>query len=110
MEYITSFPGYFVDFVQSLGTVQLIAGGVVALFFGIAAATIGSAIFLPVVATIVYLAVEAVLPALASRASVAVPVFDAALLQRAVALYIVFLVAMGVVFGVKKAILGLSGK
>jgi hypothetical protein len=107
MEYVTSFPGYLVHYVQGFGTQQLIVAVVVALFFGIAAARIIGAILLPVISAIVFLAVLAVTPTVLSHAPIAVPAFDADLLKKAVALYIVFLVTSGIVFGIKKAILGL---
>jgi hypothetical protein len=105
MEYVTSFPGYLVNYVESFGTLELIEAVVVALFFGIAAVRIVGAILLPVVSAIVFLAVVAITPAVVSHASIAIPAFDVALLKQVVALYIVFLVASGIVFGIKKAVL-----
>lgn len=87
----------------------LAAAGVIALFFGLAASCIAAAIFLPILATIVYLAAEHFLPLIDGKDLPAF-VFDHAFWVKAVSMYVVFLVAGGVVFGIKKAILAIVKK
>jgi len=109
MDVLAGFPAHFLSFVKSLNLTQLIEVGVIALFFGMAAPGVISVIFLPVVATIVYLAVDAVVPVVSQNAALVVPAFDHALLVKSLSLYALFLIAVIVVFAVKKIILGLRG-
>ena len=108
MDIFTDFPKHFVDFVHHLNTIQMIEGGVIALFFGAATGTIIGLFVAPILAAVVYIAAEAVIPPLLHHASIAMPAFDKALLQEAITLYIVFLVAIVVVFAIKKAILAVT--
>lgn len=115
MEYVQPFIDAFLDLLKALSNTAdptlLISASVIALFFGLAASCIAGAIFLPVVSTIVYLAVEHFVPALLAHKEIpAFPDFDMALLHKAVAVYVVMLVAGGVVFGIKKAVLNLFNK
>jgi hypothetical protein len=107
METLANFPAFVADFVRTFGQLQLIEAVVIALFFGIAAETVIGVVFLPVAASIVFLAADVVLTALTSHLPIDVPSFDAALLEKGIALYVLFLVSMAIVFGVKKAVLGL---
>jgi hypothetical protein len=109
MHILTAFPGYFLGYVKGLGLSQLIEVGVIALFFGMAAPGVASVIFLPIVAVIVYLAVDAVVPVVLHNAPLVVPAFDNALLEKAVALYVLLLAACIVVFAIKKIVLGIRG-
>jgi zinc transporter ZupT len=97
-----------VDFVHHLSTVQLIVGGVIALFFGVATGTVIGLFLAPILAAVVYIAADAVIPPLLHHATFAMPHFDKALLHEAITLYIVFFVAILVVFVVKKAILAVT--
>jgi hypothetical protein len=110
MDIVTSFPAYFLSYVHTLYVMpNIIYAGVIALFFGIVTARMAGVLFVPVIATIVYIAAQIVIPAVMHHAEIVAPVFNLALAKQAVALYIVFLVADTVVFGVKKAILAVIG-
>lgn len=109
MDVLTSFPAYFIDFVHHYTQIQLIQVVVIALFFGVATGTIAGVIVVPILAAIVEIAADAVVPALLHHASIVVPVFDLALLKKGIALYVVFLAAILVVFAIKKAILAIRG-
>jgi hypothetical protein len=105
MDIITDFPKHFVDFVHHLSTLQLIIGGVIALFFGVATGTIIGLFVAPILAAVLYIAADAVIPPLLHHTSLVMPAFDKALLHEAVTLYFAFLVAIAVVFVIKKVIL-----
>ncbi len=106
MDIVTSFPAYFMDFVKTLEVAPAYYYvAVIALFFGIVTARAGGVFFVPVLAAVVYIAAQQVVPALIHHAEITVPVFDLALAKKVVALYVVFLVLDTVVFAVKKAIL-----
>jgi hypothetical protein len=106
MDVVTSFPAYFVGFVHTLPVMPtIIYVGVIALFFGIVTARLPGVLFIPVLAAIVYIAAQQVIPPLLHHTEIAIPVFNLALAKLAVALYVVFLVLDTVVFGIKKAIL-----
>lgn len=110
MDIVTSFPAYFCSYVHTLYVMpNVIYAGVIALFFGIVTARLAGVFFVPVIATIVYIAAQAVIPAVINHAEIVVPAFDLALAKQAVALYVVFLVVDTVVFGIKKAILAVIG-
>jgi hypothetical protein len=110
MEVITSFPVYFMDNLHAVMAMpNCIYAGVIALFFGIVTARFPGVLFVPVVAAIVYLAALAVIPQLLAHAAIVAPVFDKALLKEGIALYVLFLVADTVVFGIKKAVMAIMG-
>lgn len=108
MDIITDFPKHLVDFVHHLSTLQMIIGGVIALFFGAATGTIIGLFVAPILAAVVYIAVDAVIPPLLHHATLVMPAFDKALLHEAITLYVVFFVAIVVVFVIKKAILAVT--
>jgi membrane-anchored protein YejM (alkaline phosphatase superfamily) len=108
MDIITEFPKHFVDFVHHLSTLQMIMGGVIALFFGAATGTVIGLFLAPILAAVVYIAADAAIPPLLHHTSFVMPVFDKALLQEAVMLYVAFLLAIAVVFVIKKAILAVT--
>ena len=105
MDIITEFPKHLCDFVHHLNTIQLITGGVIALFFGVATGTIIGVLVAPILAALVYIAADAVIPALMNHTPFAMPAIDKALLHEAIFLYVAFLVVIVVVFVIKKAIL-----
>lgn len=110
MDVVTSFPTYFCDFVHGLAVAPAYYYvAVIALFFGIVTRRVGGAFFTPIIAAVVYLAALQVVPALLHHAEIVTPAFDLALAKQLVALYIVFLVLDGIVFGIKKAILAILG-
>jgi zinc transporter ZupT len=108
MDIFNDFPKHLVDFVHHLSTLQLIVGGVIALFFGMATGTIIGLFLAPVLAAVVYIAADAVIPPLLHHTSFVMPAFDKALLQEAIELYVAFFVAILVVFVIKKAILAVT--
>ena len=108
MDILTDFPKHFVDFVHHLSTIQMIEGGVIALFFGTATGTIVGLFVAPILAAVLYIAAEAVIPPLLHHTSFAMPAFDKALLQEAITLYVLFLLAIAVVFVIKKVILAVT--
>ena len=106
MHIVTSFPPYFVGFLHSLlVSPTYIYVAVIALFFGLITKQFAGVIFIPVLATVVFLAAQAVGPVVLNHAALAIPAFDLALAKTAVAAYIVFLVLDTVVFAIKKLIL-----
>ncbi|MGC9953677.1 MAG: hypothetical protein ABSD21_05325 [Rhizomicrobium sp.] len=107
MELITDFPKYLVDFVQHLDMLHMVIGGVIALLLGVATGTIVGLFVTPVLASVVYIAVDAVLPML-HRAAPVMPAFDKALLHEAITLYVAFFVVILVVFLIKKTILAVN--
>jgi len=110
MDVITSFPTYFMDYVHTVMAMpNCIYAGVIALFFGIVTARAPGVVFVPVVAAVVYIAALAVIPPLLAHADIVAPVFDKALLEKGIALYVIFLVADTVVFAIKKAIMAIFG-
>ena len=109
MDIITGLPGYLTGFIHHLDHYHMIQAGVIALFFGIAAASIVGVIVVPVIAAIVYIAADTLIPPLLHHATIVMPAFDKALLQEGVALYVFFLVAVAIIFAIKKAILSVTG-
>jgi hypothetical protein len=110
MDVVTSFPAFFCDYVHGLLVMpNIIYVGVIALFFGIVTARFPGVIFVPVVAAIVYLAAQAVIPPLLHHGEIVMPAFNLALVKQAVALYVVFLVVDTIIFAIKKAILAITG-
>ena len=110
MEIVTSFHTYFVSFLHGLlVSPAYIYVGVIALFFGLITKRFAGVIFVPVVATAVYLAVLTLAPVIVNHAALTPPVFDLAYAKLALASYIVFLVLGAVVFAIKKLILKLVG-
>jgi hypothetical protein len=110
MDIVTTFPSYFIAYVHSLLVMPAyIYVGVIALFFGITTARLPGVLFAPVIAAIVYIAAQAVIPPLLHHAEIVTPALDVALAKQAVALYVVFLVLDTVVFGIKKAIQAITG-
>ena len=108
MDIINQFPTHFLDFVHHLTLMQHIVLGLVALFFGVATGTVIGLFLAPILATIVYIAADAVIPPLMNHTSFVMPAFDKALAHEAVFLYIAFFVAILIVFLVKKAILAVT--
>ncbi len=102
MEIINNLPKYIVDFVHHLSMLQLIASGVIALFFGVATGSVIGLFLAPILAAIVYIAADAAIPPLMHHTPMVMPHFDKALLQEALALYVVFFVMILIVFAVKK--------
>lgn len=109
MDIITGLPAYLTGFVHHLDQYHMIQAGVIALFFGIAASSIAGVIIVPAIAAIVYIAADALIPPLMHHTTITMPVFDKALLQEFVALYVFFLVAVAIVFAIKKAIMSVTG-
>jgi hypothetical protein len=110
MDIVTSFPTYYMDFVHGLMVApNYIYVGVIALFFGVVAVRLPGVLFLPVLAAIVYVAAQIVIPAVVHHTAIVTPVFDLALAKKLVALYIVFLIVDTVVFAIKKAVLAVIG-
>jgi membrane-anchored protein YejM (alkaline phosphatase superfamily) len=108
MDVINDFPKHLVDFVHHLSTLQLIMGGVIALFFGVATGTVIGLFLAPILAAVVYIAADAVIPPLLHHTSFVMPAFDKALLHEAIKLYILFFVVVLVVFLIKKAVLAVT--
>jgi hypothetical protein len=110
MDVITSFPAYFFDYLHTVVAMpNIIYAGVIALLFGIMTARTPGVIFSPVIAAIVYIAALAVIPPLLAHTGIVAPAFDKALLEKGIALYVIFLVADTVVFGIKKAVMAIFG-
>jgi hypothetical protein len=109
MDIITSFHTHFIDFLHHLDHYHMIQGAIIALFFGVVVGSLPGLIIVPVLAAIVYIAADAVIPPLMNHGHIVMPVFDKALLQEGVTLYVAFLVAIVVVFAVKKLILSIRG-
>jgi hypothetical protein len=104
MDIITEFPKHFVDFVHHLSTIQMIIGVVIALVLGWATGGIIGLFVMPVLAAVVYIAADAVIPPLMHHTPLVMPALDKALLHKAITLYFVFLVAIIVVFAIKKVV------
>jgi len=109
MDFITSLPAHVTDFVHHLDHYHMIQGAIIALFFGVAVGSIPGVIIVPLIAAIVYIAADAVIPPLLHHTPIVMPAFDKALLHEGITLYIVFLVAIVVVFAIKKLILSIRG-
>jgi hypothetical protein len=75
---------------------------VIALFFGLITNKFAGVIFIPVLATAVFIAAEVIGPVVIKDAALTVPAFDLAFATMAVACYGVFLVLDTIVFGIKK--------
>ena len=106
MEIVTSFPAYFVAYAHTLAVMPtIIYVGVIALFFGLITKDFGGMIFTPLVAGLIFLAVQIVEPVFVKHTALAFPAMDLAFAKLAVAVYLVFLVLDTVVFLVKKLIL-----
>jgi hypothetical protein len=110
MDIITGLPAYLQQFVHGLDHYHMIQAAVIALFFGIAASSIAGVIIVPVIAAIVYIAADAVIPPLLHHTAIAMPMFDKHMLQEALALYVFFLVAVAIIFVVKKLVLAVTGR
>ncbi len=110
MDVVTSFPAYFISFAHGLAVMPTIVYvGVIALFFGLVTKDFAGVIFTPVVAGLIFLAVQLVEPVVVKHAPLAFPALDLAFAKLAVAVYVVFLVLDLVVFLVKKVILKITG-
>jgi hypothetical protein len=108
MDFLTGFPGYFVNFLTDIITApHVFYAAVVALFFGLATASKPGLLFVPVIAAIVYVAALAVGPVVIGHAKLVVPALDVALFRQLLAAYLVFLVADAIVYIVKKYLLRL---
>ncbi|MDE2135085.1 MAG: hypothetical protein KGM97_05350 [Alphaproteobacteria bacterium] len=105
MEIVSNLPKYIVDFVHHLGMLHMVMGVVIALFFGVATGSVIGLFLAPILAAIVYIAADAVVPSLMHHTPLVMPHFDKALLQEALALYVVFFVMILIVFAVKKVFL-----
>lgn len=110
MDVIMGLPAYLTGFIHHLDQYHLIQAGVIALFFGFAASGIAGVIVTPILAAIVYIAADTVIPPLLHHASIAMPVFDKAMLQEGVALYVFFLIGIAIVFAVKKGVMAVTGQ
>ena len=104
MDVITTFPTYFV---AGLHQIDPIYGVIIALFFGVATATVVGVIVSPILAAIVYIAAKAIIPPLIHHTALVMPTFDKVLLKEGLVLYVAFLIAVAVVFAVKKLILSM---
>jgi hypothetical protein len=103
MEVVTSFPTYFVGFLHTLYVMPtLVYVAVIALFFGLITNKFAGVIIIPILATAVFVAAQAIGPVFVSHADLVTPAFDLAFAKMAAASYVVFLVLDTVVFGVKK--------
>jgi hypothetical protein len=109
MDIITGFPAYFKDFLHHLDHFHMIQGAVIALFFGVATASIAGVIIVPIIAALVYIAADAVIPPLMNHTTIMMPTFDTALLKEGIALYVAFLLAIAIVFAIKKVVLSIRG-
>jgi hypothetical protein len=110
MDIVTSYPAYFITFVHSLLVMPtIIYVGVIALFFGLVTKDFAGVIFTPIVAGVIFLAVQLVEPVVVKHAPLAFPAMDMAFAKLAVAVYITFLVLDLVVFLVKKLVLKITG-
>ncbi len=107
MDIITDFPKHMCDFVHHLSTIQMIIGVVIALILGWATGSLIGLFLMPILAAAVYIAADAVIPPLLHHTPLVMPAFDKAMLQEAVVLYVAFLVAIIVVFAIKKVILAI---
>ncbi|MGA7675305.1 MAG: hypothetical protein WCA78_09705 [Rhizomicrobium sp.] len=108
MDLINEFLKHITDFLHHLSALQLIIGGVIALFFGVATGTIIGLFVAPVLATVVYIAADAMIPPLLHHTALVMPVFNKALLHEAITLYVAFFVVILVVFVIKKAVLAVT--
>ncbi len=105
MDVVTSFPAYFVGFLHTLYVMPtLVYVAVIALFFGLITKKFAGVIFIPVLATAVFVAAQAIGPVVISHADLVMPAFDLAFAKLAVASYLVFLVLDTVVFAIKKLV------
>jgi hypothetical protein len=105
MEIVTTYPAYFVGFLHTLPhlpTVLYVA--VIALFFGLITKHFAGVIFIPVLATAIFIAAQTIGPVVLEHASLTVPAMNLEFAKLVVASYVVFLVLDTVVFGVKKLV------
>lgn len=110
MEIIQSFPAFFVGYVHSLPVMPtIIYVAIIALFFGLITQRLAGVIIVPILATAIFIAAQIIMPVVLNHAVLAAPVFDLAFAKLAVAGYIVFLVLDTVVFAIKKLILKIVG-
>lgn len=108
MDIVTSFPAYFVGYLHTLQVMPVcVYAAVIALFFGLITKRFAGVIFIPVLATVVFIAAQAVGPVVINHAALAVPAFDLSFVKMAVATYAVFLVLDTVVFAIKKLIVAI---
>lgn len=106
MDVITSFPSYFQTDAQSI---SLLYAGIIALFFGLANASVAGLFVVSAFAAVVYIAAQAVVPPLISHTPIVMPVLDKVLLEQGLVLYVVFFAAILVVYIAKKSVLGIIG-
>ncbi|MBU6298086.1 MAG: hypothetical protein KGJ79_06440 [Alphaproteobacteria bacterium] len=109
MGFIASFHTFLREFLHHLDQYHLIQAAVIALFFGMATASIIGLFIVPAVAALVYIAADTLIPPLMHHTPIMMPAMNMALLQEGIALYIIMLVAMAVVFTIKKLILNIRG-
>jgi hypothetical protein len=107
MDVITSFHAYFREFLHGMDHYHLIQAAIIALFFGMATASITGLFIVPIVAALVYIGADTIIPPLMHHTPIVMPAMNAALLKEGIALYIIMLIAMAVVFTIKKVILNI---
>ena len=91
-------------FFANLRGIDPVYAGVIALFFGLLTTRIIGVFVLPAVAAAVYIAAQAILPSLFGHAPVVALDFDKDMVELAITLYFVFLVANTTVFAIKSAL------
>jgi hypothetical protein len=105
MEIVTSFPTYFVGFLHTLPVMPTVVYvAVIALFFGLITNKFAGVIVIPVLAAAIFIVAQVIGPVVLGHAALVVPAIDLAFAKLAVAAYVVFLVLDTVVFAVKKLI------
>ena len=106
MQYVNEFVAYF----QAAWPTFLVLGqplyqlAAIAVILGLLTSTPSRLPFVPLVATIAYLIVEAAYPAIAENKNVVMPVLDKTLAYHAISLYLIFILPILVVFGIKMLI------
>ena len=111
MQYVNEFVAYF----QAAYPTFLVLGkplyqaAAIAFILGMLTSTPSRLPFVPFVATVAYLIADAVYPAIAENKEVLMPVFDKTFAYHAVTLYLIFILPIIAVFGLKTLIQKIRG-
>jgi hypothetical protein len=107
MEIVNSVHVFFVSVLHGVVLVSpnYIYAAVIALFFGLITKRAAGVFFIPVLATVVFLAALMIGPVVLKHEPLVYPTFDLDYAKHAGVYYVTFLVAGGVVFAIKKLIL-----
>ena len=105
MQYVNEFVAYFqAAWPTFLAGQPLIQAGIIAVILGLLTISPGRLLLVPIVATIAYVIADMVYPAIAQSKEMVLPVLDKTFAYHVVTLYLIFILPIAAVFGLKMLI------